>query len=223
MIRLMIVDDQHLVRSGLRMLCDSAPDLEVVGEAADGHEAVRMAARLAPDLILMDLRMPLLNGTAATERILRDRPGTVVVVLTTFDDDDHLYPALSAGARGFLAKDVEPAQLLDAVRRAAAGDTPFSPRALRRLVEQAVAARDARAAEPGSAAPDLTDREREVLTLVAEGLANAEIAARLHLGVTTVKTHLASLLAKTGCQNRVQLAVHAARNDLVDGSPVDMR
>lgn len=222
MIRLMIVDDQHLVRSGLRMLCDSAPDLEVVGEAADGHEAVRMAARLAPDLILMDLRMPVLNGTVATERILRDRPGTVVVVLTTFDDDDHLYPALAAGARGFLAKDVEPAQLLDAVRRAAAGDTPFSPRALRRLVEQAVAARDARAPGPEVPELDLTDREREVLTLVAEGLANAEIAARLHLGVTTVKTHLASLLAKTGCQNRVQLAVHAARNDLVGGSATGM-
>jgi DNA-binding NarL/FixJ family response regulator len=212
MIRVLLVDDQQLIRAGLRMLCESASDLEVVGEASNGLEGVRLAEQVRPDVVLMDLRMPGLDGTAATARILATRPSTRVVVLTTFDDDAHLYPALAAGACGFLAKDVAPADLLDAVRRAADGESPFSGAVLRRLVDQAVRSRAAdRVEEPG---PELTPREREVLTLVGAGLANAEIAERLHLGVTTVKTHVANLMTKTGCANRVRLAVFAVQQGL---------
>ncbi|SCG66174.1 two component transcriptional regulator, LuxR family [Micromonospora echinaurantiaca] len=208
MIRVLLVDDQQLVRAGLRMLCDSVPDMEVVGEAADGAAAVRLAEQLRPDVVLMDLRMPGVDGTTATARILASRPATRVVVLTTFDDDDHLYPALAAGACGFLVKDTSPAELLDGVRRAAAGDSPFSQAVLRRLVEQAVHTQANRA--PVAAPAGVTERERDVLALVGQGLSNPEIAARLHLGVTTVKTHVANLMTKTGSANRVQLAVYAA-------------
>ncbi|WP_155370111.1 response regulator [Catellatospora vulcania] len=208
MIRVLLVDDQRLVRAGLRMLCESVPDMQVVGEAADGAAAVRLAEQVHPDVVLMDLRMPGMDGTTATSRILAQRPSARVVVLTTFDDDEHLYPALAAGACGFLVKDASPDELLDGVRRAAAGDSPFSPAVLRRLVEQAVRHQQAPVAVP--ALPGVTEREREVLALVGQGLSNPEIAARLHLGVTTVKTHVANLMAKTGSANRVQLAVHAA-------------
>ncbi len=207
-IRVLLVDDQRLVRAGLRMLCESVPDMQVVGEAADGAAAVRLAEQVHPDVVLMDLRMPGMDGTTATSRILAQRPSARVVVLTTFDDDEHLYPALAAGACGFLVKDASPDELLDGVRRAAAGDSPFSPAVLRRLVEQAVRHQQAPVAVP--ALPGVTEREREVLALVGQGLSNPEIAARLHLGVTTVKTHVANLMAKTGSANRVQLAVHAA-------------
>ncbi|ATO12977.1 DNA-binding response regulator [Micromonospora sp. WMMA2032] len=205
MIRVLLVDDQHLIRAGLRMLCDAQPDLEVVGEADNGREAVALAARLRPDVVVMDLRMPGVDGITATSRILADRPATRIMVLTTFGDDDHLYPALTAGACGFLLKDAPPADLLDGVRRAAAGDSPFSPEVLRRLVRRAV---HARAGAPRHAA-DLTGRERDVLDLVAEGLSNTEIADRLHIGVTTVKTHITSLMTKTGSPNRVRLALWA--------------
>ncbi|WP_155385433.1 response regulator [Catellatospora paridis] len=208
MIRVLLVDDQQLVRAGLRMLCESVPDMQVVGEAADGAAAVRLAEQLRPDVVLMDLRMPGVDGTAATSRILAQRPSARVLVLTTFDDDDHLYPALAAGACGFLVKDASPDELLDGVRRAAAGESPFSAAVLRRLVEQAVRHQRAPVAVPDL--PGVTEREREVLALVGQGLSNPEIAARLHLGVTTVKTHVANLMAKTGSANRVQLAVHAA-------------
>ena len=207
MIRVLLVDDQQLVRAGLRMLCESVPDMEVVGEAPEGATAVRLAEQLHPDVILMDLRMPGMDGTAATARILAARPAARVVVLTTFDDDDHLYPALAAGACGFLVKDATPAELLDGVRRAAAGDSPFSQAVLKRLVEQAVKAQSV-VAPPD--VPGLTEREREVLALIGMGLSNPEIAARLHLGVTTVKTHVAHLMTKTGSGNRVQLAIYAA-------------
>jgi DNA-binding NarL/FixJ family response regulator len=214
MIRVLLVDDQRLVRAGLRMLCESVDDLEVVGEAADGAAAVRLAEQLRPDVVLMDLRMPGVDGTVATARILAARPSVRVVVLTTFDDDDHLYPALAAGACGFLVKDAAPEELLDGVRRAAAGESPFTRAVLRRLVERAVgAARPSAPAGPrvaGSSAAGLTAREAEVLALVGEGLSNPEVAARLGLGVTTVKTHVANLMAKTGSANRVQLAVYAA-------------
>lgn len=209
MIRVLLADDQQLIRAGLRMLCDSAPDLEVVGEASDGAAAVRLAEQLHPDVILMDLHMPGMDGTTATARILAQRPGIRVVVLTTFDDDDHLYPALAAGACGFLVKDATPQELLDGVRRAAAGDSPFGKEILRRLVEQAVRNQTIPAVVK-SAPPGITDREAEVLALVGQGLSNPEIASRLHLGVTTVKTHVASLMTKTGSANRVQLAVLAA-------------
>lgn len=205
MIRVLLVDDQHLVRAGLRMLCDAQPDIEVVGEADNGRDAVSLAARLTPDVVVMDLRMPGVDGITATGRILAGRPGTRVLVLTTFGDDDHLYPALTAGACGFLLKDAPPADLLDGIRRAAAGDGSFSAAVLARLVSRAVSA------HAGAPRPveGLTAREREVLQLVGEGLSNAEIAGRLHIGVTTVKTHVTSLLLKTGSPNRVRLALFA--------------
>ena len=231
MIRVLLVDDQQLVRAGLRMLCDSAPDIEVVGEAANGADAVRLTDRLAPDVVVMDLRMPGVDGITATRRLCAADPGRRVVVLTTFDDDDHLYPALAAGACGFLVKDAAPADLLDGIRRAAEGDSPFSPQVLRRLVRRAVtagtpppppadpaagAAGAAGAGPPvtGAAVAGLTPRERDVLALVGAGLSNTEIGDRLHLGVTTVKTHVSSLMAKTGSPNRVRLAVLAVRAGL---------
>lgn len=208
MIRLLVVDDQRLVRAGLRMLCESTDDLEVVGEASNGVEAVRLTAELSPEVVLMDLRMPGLDGVAATRQIVGSGARAKVLVLTTFDDDEHLYPALAAGAAGFLVKDTAPADLLSAIRRTVDGDTPLSPQLLRRLVDRAV---DAAPAVPEPPQAALTCREREVLALVGDGLSNQEIADRLHLGVTTVKTHVANLMGKTGCDNRVRLAVHAHR------------
>ncbi len=205
MIRVLLVDDQHLLRAGLRMLCEAQPDMEVVGEADNGRDAVPLAARLVPDVVVMDLRMPGVDGITATSRILADRPAVRVLVLTTFGDDDHLYPALTAGACGFLLKDAPPTELLDGIRRAAAGDSPFSPEVLRRLVQRAVRAR----VETPRPVEGLTSREREVLNLVADGLSNTEIADRLHIGVTTVKTHITSLMTKTNSPNRVRLALLA--------------
>ncbi|MDY7089218.1 MAG: response regulator transcription factor [Actinomycetota bacterium] len=207
MIRVLLVDDQQLIRAGLRMLCDAEPDIEVVGEAGNGREAITLAGRLAPDVIVMDLRMPGVDGISATSRVLAERPATRVLVLTTFGDDDHLYPALNAGACGFLLKDAPPAELLNGIRRAAAGDSPFSRDVLQRLVR--------RAADAGAERPlrveGLTAREQDVLRLVGEGLSNTEIAERLHIGITTVKTHITALMAKTGSPNRVRLALVAHR------------
>ncbi|MET7709917.1 response regulator transcription factor [Micromonospora sp. NPDC005413] len=205
MIRVLLVDDQHLIRAGLRMLCEAQPDIEVVGEADNGREAIPLAARLLPDVVVMDLRMPGVDGITATSRILAERPATRILVLTTFGDDDHLYPALTAGACGFLLKDAPPTELLDGIRRAAVGDSPFSPEVLRRLVQRAVHAR----AETPRPVQGLTARERDVLNLVAEGLSNTEIGDRLHIGVTTVKTHITSLMTKTDSPNRVRLALFA--------------
>ncbi|MFE1593473.1 response regulator [Nocardia sp. NPDC058705] len=205
MITVLLVDDQRLVRAGLRMLIEDTTDLTVVGEASNGVEAVRLYAELVPDLVVMDLRMPGLDGVAATQQILASSPRAKVLVLTTFDDDEHLFPALSAGAAGYFVKDTEPTVLLDAIRRTVEGDLLFSPALLRRLVDRALAA-------PSTPVPvpDLTPRELDVLRLVAEGYGNQEIADRLHLGVSTVKTHVANLLGKTGTDNRVRLAVYAA-------------
>ncbi|PWR08227.1 DNA-binding response regulator [Micromonospora acroterricola] len=205
MIRVLLVDDQHLIRAGLRMLCDAQPDIDVVGEADNGRDAIPLAARLLPDVVIMDLRMPGVDGITATSRILAERPATRVLVLTTFGDDDHLYPALTAGACGFLLKDAPPDELLDGIRRAAVGDSPFSPEVLHRLVQRAVHAR----AETPRPVQGLTARERDVLDLVAEGLSNTEIADRLHIGVTTVKTHITNLMTKTDSPNRVRLALFA--------------
>ena len=205
MIRVLLVDDQHLIRAGLRMLCESEPDLTVVGEADNGSAAVRLVEQLSPDVVVMDLRMPGVDGITATARILAGRPGVRVLVLTTFGDDDHLYPALTAGACGFLLKDAPPTELLDGIRRAAAGDSPFSQEVLQRLVRRAV---DARVGTPAPV-QGLTAREREVLELVAAGLTNTAIAERLHIGVTTVKTHITSLMTKTASPNRVRLALLA--------------
>ena len=209
MIRVLIVDDQQLVRAGLRMLCGSADDIEVVGEAESGQRAVSLVERLVPSLVLMDLRMPGVDGITATRRLLAARPATRVVVLTTFDDDEHLYPALEAGACGFLAKDTAPEALLDGLRRAAQGEHPFSPDVLRRVVQRAVTAERTTGAPTGGVS--LTGREREVLGLVAAGSSNTEIAEALFIGVTTVKTHITNLMTKTGARNRVQLAVGAER------------
>ncbi|MER5710477.1 response regulator transcription factor [Streptomyces sp. NPDC042898] len=209
MIRILVVDDQQLVRMGLRMLFEQAQDIEIQGEADNGAEAVRLAERLTPDVVLMDLRMPGMDGITATRRILAARPATRVVALTTFDDDDHLYPVLAAGACGFLVKDTPPTEILDAVRRSANGEASFSRDILNRLVAQALHARSSADTPTDLPVPAITPREREVLGLLGVGLSNKEIADRLHLGVTTVKTHVASLMAKTGRDNRIRLAVLA--------------
>jgi DNA-binding NarL/FixJ family response regulator len=204
-IRILLVDDQQLIRAGLRMLCDAEPGMEVVGEAGDGRAAIESAARLLPDVIVMDLRMPGVDGITATSRIVAARPSSRVLVLTTFGDDDHLYPALQAGACGFLLKDAPPEELLGGIRQAASGESPFSQDVLRRLVRRAVDARPERRGLVGG----LTVREQEVLDLVGEGLSNNEIAERMHIGVTTVKSHIAALMTKTGSPNRVRLALLA--------------
>jgi DNA-binding NarL/FixJ family response regulator len=206
-IRTLLVDDQRLVRAGLRMLCQTTDDIDVVGEAADGAEAVRLVERLAPDVVLMDLRMPGVDGITATARIVAARPAARILVLTTFDDDEHLYPALSAGAQGFLGKDAPPERLLDAIRRTAAGESPFSADVLTRIVRTAVTAHQERPPLDG-----LTGRERDVLALLGHGLSNAEIAERLHVAVSTVKTHVTGLMTKTGATNRVKLAVLATKH-----------
>ncbi|WP_405495540.1 response regulator [Nocardia sp. NBC_00511] len=205
MIRVLLVDDQRLVRAGLRMLVEATADVEVVGEAADGVAAVRAAAALSPDLVLMDLRMPGMDGVEATRQILAAGSASKVLVLTTFDDDEHLYPALAAGASGYLVKDTDPQQLVEAMRRTMDGELLFSPSLLRRLVDRAITTPN-RSRPP---AVELTPREREVLALVGDGFGNQEIAERLHLGVSTVKKHLAQLMDKTGTDNRVRLAVFA--------------
>ncbi|MFD6225081.1 response regulator transcription factor [Nocardia asteroides] len=207
MISVLLADDQRLVRAGLRMLIEDTTDLTVVGEAADGVAAVRLFAELAPDLVVMDLRMPGLDGVAATRQILAAAPRAKVLVLTTFDDDEHLFPALAAGASGYFVKDTDPEILLDAIRRTVDGDLVFSPALLRRLVDRAVTAQPA----PVVAVPALSPRELAVLRLVGDGYGNQEIAERLHLGVSTVKTHLANLFEKTGTDNRVRLAVYASK------------
>lgn len=207
MIRVLLVDDQQLIRAGLRMLLDAEDGMEVIGEAGDGRAAVTLAAQLVPDVVVMDLRMPGVDGITATSRIMSERPATRVLVLTTFGDDDHLYPALQAGACGFLLKDAPPTELLNGIRQAAAGESPFSQEVLRRLVRRAVDARP----ETPSRIDGLTGREQEVLDLVAEGLTNTEIADRLHIGITTVKTHITALMTKTNSPNRVRLALAVHR------------
>jgi DNA-binding NarL/FixJ family response regulator len=215
MIRTLLVDDQQLVRAGVRMLCESTDDIEVVGEAPNGAEAVRLTQTLGPEVVLMDLRMPGMDGTTATRRILQTQPSVRIVALTTFDDDEHLYPVLNAGACGFLAKDATPAELVDAIRQAVTGGSPFSNDVLQRLVTQAVAAHR----NDSRARPDLplTPREREVLRHVGAGRSNADIAKLMHVGVTTVKTHIANLMDKTDSPNRVHLAIFAVRHNLTPG------
>jgi DNA-binding NarL/FixJ family response regulator len=211
MIRTLLVDDQRLVRAGLRMLCGNTDDIDVVGVAAPGAAATELVDRLRPDVVLMDLRMPGVDGIAATERISAAHPGISILILTTFDDDEHLYAALAAGAQGFLGKDAPPETLLDAIRRSAAGESPFSAAVLARIVRTAVAAHHERPTVDG-----LSNRERDVLALVSEGMSNAEIAARLHVAVSTVKTHVTSLMNKTGATNRVRLAVLAKREERLE-------
>jgi DNA-binding NarL/FixJ family response regulator len=213
--RVVIADDQALVRGGFRMILEAQPDIEVVGEAADGYQAVVQARKLQPDVVLMDIRMPGLDGIEATRRLLGDPSTSLrVLMLTTFDLDEYVYQAMRAGASGFLLKSVEPAELAHAVRVVAAGDALLAPTITRRLLERFL-----HLPPPGSAPPqglgDLTARELEVLTLIARGQSNAEIAAALFLSETTVKTHVAHLFQKLGLRDRVQAVITAYESGLV--------
>jgi DNA-binding NarL/FixJ family response regulator len=214
-----IADDQPLVRAGFEVLVDAADDLELVGTAADGAQAVELCRRARPDVVLMDIRMPVLDGLEATARVLDPALGlpTKVLVLTTFDLDTYVYAALRAGASGFLLKDTPPADLLEGIRIVAAGDALLSPRVTRYLVEEFVSRPDP-AAEPVEL-PGLTEREREVLVLVARGLSNAEIGRELFVSPATAKTHVARLLMKFGARDRAQLVVAAYESGLVRPAP----
>jgi len=231
MIRVLLADDQALVRAGFRMLLEASDDICVVGEAANGGAAVAMAAELRPDVVLMDLRMPEVDGLTATKRISADArlSGVRVVVLTTFDDDEHVFGALRAGASGFLVKDVEPEELLQAVRVVARGDALLAPSVTRSLI----AAFTTGHAGPGAARPagrpraepgappglaTLTDREREVVALVAAGLSNDEIAARLVVSPLTAKTHVSRAMIKLAARDRAQLVVLAYTHGLATPS-----
>jgi DNA-binding NarL/FixJ family response regulator len=220
-----LVDDQGLVRAGFQALLDSEEDIEVVGQAADGQTGLELVRRTHPDIVLMDIRMPVLDGLAATARITADPAltGTRVVVLTTFELDEYVFGALRAGASGFLLKDVEPTDLLTAVRVVAGGEALLAPRLTRRLIEAFVAGGGGVAATgDGAVAPaagqsleELTPREREVLALVGRGLSNAEIAERLVVSPLTAKTHVARLFAKLPARDRAQLVVIAYESGLV--------
>ncbi|ADU05826.1 two component transcriptional regulator, LuxR family [Micromonospora sp. L5] len=211
MIRLLLADDQTLVRAGFRSILDGEDGIEVVGEAADGTTAVRLTRERRPDVVLMDIRMPLLDGLAATREIVAGTDARVII-LTTFDLDDYVYGALRAGASGFLVKDTEPAELIHGVRVVARGDALIAPAVTRRLIAE-FAART-RHPEPGPRLNALTEREREVLALVAAGLSNDEIAARLVLSPATAKTHVSRIMTKTRVRDRAQLVVLAYESGL---------
>ena len=208
MIRVLLADDQDLVRAGLRSLLDARTDVDVVGEAADGSEAVALALRLRPDVVVMDVRMPRVDGIEATAEIRRLLPGTRVLVLTTFDEDALVRRAVEAWASGYLLKDAPVDHLVLGLRCTAAGDSLVSPAITRRLLDRLAETDLARL-------PDITPREREVLTLIARGLSNREIATRLHVSETTVKTHVSSLLTSLGLRDRLQAAVVAYETGLV--------
>jgi DNA-binding NarL/FixJ family response regulator len=238
-IRVLLVDDHALVRTGFRMVLDGERGIEVVGEAGDGHQAIHSAARLAPDVVLMDVRMPGLDGIAATRAIVaaggggdgaggdNADPGAgaraaapKVLILTTFDLDEYVFDSLTAGASGFLLKDVPPEQLVAGIRSVAAGDALLAPAVTRRLIDEFVRAGRRRPPGPPPGLGELTPRELEVLQLVAQGLSNAEISAALVVEETTVKTHVSRLLAKLGLRDRVQAVVLAYESGLAGGGAV---
>jgi DNA-binding NarL/FixJ family response regulator len=214
-IRVLLADDQALVRAGFRALLDAQDDITVVGEASDGASAVRLAAQERPDVVLMDIRMPGLDGLEATRRIVADPTlsGVRIVILTTFDLDEYVFEALRVGASGFLVKDTEPVELLRGVRAVASGDALLSPGVTRRLIAQF--ASQARVPRPATELSGLTDREREVMALVGAGLSNDEIAERLVVSPATAKTHVSRAMIKLGARDRAQLVVFAYEAGLV--------
>lgn len=215
MIRVVLVDDQALMRAGFKMIIDAEPDMEVVGEAGDGIEGIEVARRLRPDIVLMDIRMPRLDGVEATKRLAGPDIGSPVnvVVLTTFNLDEYVYGALRAGASGFLLKDAPPEELLHAIRVCSAGEALLAPAVTKRLIAEFAARPEV--AEPTGAAARLTAREHEVLILIARGLSNGEIAEELVVSETTVKTHVGRVLSKLGLRDRVQAVVYAYEHQLI--------
>ncbi|MDR1265975.1 MAG: response regulator transcription factor [Propionibacteriaceae bacterium] len=217
-IRVLLVDDQSLMRMGFAMVLRAEPDIKVVGEAADGRTALAQAAALKPDVVLMDVRMPGMDGIEATRRLVERAPAAKVIVLTTFDLDEYAFGALKAGASGFLLKDVRPDDLVTAIRAVAAGDAAISPRLTRRMLDLFAAElpHQGESAEPAAdPLEQLTPRERDVFLAVAEGLTNAEIAAKLFVSETTVKTHVGNILTKLALRDRVHVVVWAYENGLV--------
>ncbi|MFF0115909.1 response regulator [Streptomyces prasinus] len=215
MIRVLVADDQQMVRQGFTVLLNTQPDIEVVGQAVDGLDAVAQVAELAPDVVLMDIRMPELDGIGATARITTAAPHVRVLVLTTFDLDEYVYEALRAGASGFLLKDASSDQLAEAVRVVAAGDALLAPGITRRLIAEFARLEDRPRAPLRERVGALTERETEVLGLIAQGLSNTEIAARLVVAEQTVKTHVGRILVKLGLRDRTQAAVFAYESGLV--------
>jgi DNA-binding NarL/FixJ family response regulator len=216
MIRVLLADDQSLIRAGFRILLESADDIEVVGEATDGAQAVDLAHQHRADVVLMDIRMPNVDGLEATRRIAAndDLAGVKVIILTTFESDEYVYQAIRAGASGFLVKDAEPAELIQAVRVVARGEALLSPSVTRRLITDLASGPD-RTAPTGRELDSLTDREREVMALVAAGLSNDEIAGRLFLSPLTAKTHVSRIMTKLNARDRAQLVVMAYECGLV--------
>jgi DNA-binding NarL/FixJ family response regulator len=213
-IGVVVADDQAIVRAGFLLLIDSEPDLTVLGEAGDGAEAVAVTRRTAPDVVLMDIRMPVMDGITATKLIAADRNRAKVLILTTFDPDEYVFAALRAGASGFLLKDRPPEELLSAIRLIAAGEALLAPNITRRLIQNFIRQPDLLATPPAALA-ELTAREREVLALIATGLSNAEIASTLMMSVPTAKTHVSRILAKLAARDRAQLVVIAYQTSLV--------
>jgi DNA-binding NarL/FixJ family response regulator len=222
-LRVVLADDQGIVRSGLRLILESEPDIEVVGEAADGAAAVDRARALRPDVVVMDIRMPVLDGIAATRRIVRegDAPGVRVLILTTFDADEHVVEALRAGASGFLLKDVTPDGFVAAIRTIAGGEALLAPSVTRRLLDRFADRLPPASQERHAALRELTERETEVLTLIARGLSNREIADRLVLAEPTVKTHVSHVLDKLDLRDRAQAVVLAYEAGLIRPGSVD--
>jgi len=216
-IRVLLADDQTLIRRGFRVLVDSAPDLEVVAEAANGHEAVELARSSRADVVLMDIRMPELDGLAATRQIVADEAlaGVRVLILTTFEVDQYVFEALRAGASGFLGKGVEPAELIDAIRVVARGDALLSPRAVRGLIDQFLAQPEVDRSTVPDRLASLTEREREIIGLVATGLSNDDIAEQLVVSPMTVKTHVNRAMVKLDARDRAQLVVIAYQSGLI--------